>query len=76
LFGRLRFVPAATNSAKFTIPFSTSSLDAIEAHVELKSLGVVSVEHVEGWGSAGEAYAEDALSKAAQRACSSFMLEK
>lgn len=74
LSGRLKFVPAATNSEKYTIPFSTSSFEAIDAHVELKSLGVVSVRHDDGGGSAGEAKVKDALNSAAHMDSSTFIL--
>lgn len=55
LSDRLKLVPAATNSEKYTAPFSTLSLEAREAHVELKLFGVVAVEHADGCGLLGEA---------------------
>lgn len=44
---RLRFVPAATNSAKCTMPCSIESRDAMDAHLALKSS---EVGHFEGVG--------------------------
>jgi|SRR5690242_11503271 len=73
LSGKVRFVPAATNSEKYTTPFSTSSCEAMEAHLELKSSGAVSVEHDEGSGLGGDATARDALSSAAHADCSNFI---
>jgi hypothetical protein len=42
--------------------------------VELKSFGVVSVEHDEGCGSEGDAMAKGALRSAAHVDCSNFIL--
>ena len=44
----------------------------MEAHVELKSFGVVFAEHDEGWDSACETTARDALKSAN---CSNFILD-
>ena len=46
----------------------------MEAHVELKSFGVVFVEH-EGCGAGGEARANEAVSSAAHADCSNFILD-
>ena len=56
------------------LPFSISSLEAREAHEELKSFGVVSVEHDESCGSEGDAIANEALNTAAHADCSNFIL--
>ena len=42
--------------------------------MELKSFGVVSVEHDEGCGSEGDAMAKEALRTAAHAGCSNFIL--
>lgn len=47
----------------------------MEAHVELKSFGVVFVEHDEGCGAAGEARDNEALSRAVHVNCSNFILD-
>lgn len=82
LSGKVRFVPAATNSEKYTTPFSISSLEAMEAHAELKSAGFVELwppgfvaeEHAEGFGLEGDETAREALSSAAHTDCSNFIL--
>ena len=47
----------------------------MEAHEELKSFDVVSVEHDEGFGFADEAKARDVLSSATHTDCSNFILD-
>lgn len=69
---RLRLVPAATNSAKWTTAFSIASRDAMVAQFELKSSGVVLLPA----HPVGSAFArtEDALSSAAHTDCWNLIL--